>query len=292
MKIAFLHKLENWFRKYIKTLRSGGVNRLWADDIYKKAEGLQRCQAVIEILALGSSHGTFGFKAKANEFNFCASSQDLYYSWKLYEVLANVLPHLNTVILFYSVFSPGFELEQTGEVDRCEYYYSILGIPYKTERIQREKCRRNIHELWRHYVKKNPLVLSPEYRGNEELQKTMKLSLEERVKAHLKHNMRNNGQTQFVERMKLFAEQAGHRLVVVVPPFRMDYVGLMGEFETVFKELKAIGGLDVLSFYHDEAFLPTDFVDMDHLNSNGASKLSKKISLYLTGENNANDKIS
>jgi len=288
MKIAFLHQLENKLRKEVKRLFSGGINRVWADDIYQKTEGLFRCKDSIDVLALGSSHGAFGFKAQLNEFNFCTASQDLYYSWKLYESLAVELPQLKTVMLFYSVFSPGFELERTGELGRCEYYFSILGIPYKTKEIQEKKGNKNIRTLWEGYAKKHPLLLSQDYRGNEVLQKTMKISLEERVQAHLKHNRRNNGQSRFLEQMKFRAEQCGHRIVVVIPPFRKDYVEKVGAFDEVFSELKNINNLGFLNFYNDETFTAKDFVDMDHLNPVGAEKLSQKLRRYLTGEINRN----
>ena len=64
-------------------------------------------------LIVGSSHGLYGYRAEGPEFNLCDVSQDLYYSYRLYALSCD-FPQLKTVVLFYSVFSPGHVLEKNG----------------------------------------------------------------------------------------------------------------------------------------------------------------------------------
>ena len=97
----------------------------------KKKIGIEQNLSAIDTLVLGSSHGQYSYVPQENEYNLCLPSQDLYYSYSLYKKYSRRLKNLQTVVLFYSVFSQGFELIKSRENFRCYGYEQIFGIkPY------------------------------------------------------------------------------------------------------------------------------------------------------------------
>src|SRR5271168_5044707 len=97
------------------------------DELLPKRNGLLNNCKSITALAVGSSHGDYGFNPvyAPGAFNFCSTSQDLKHSLYLYEFAAKICPSLQYVIIFYSVFSSGFLLEQCSEKIRCAAYKEI-----------------------------------------------------------------------------------------------------------------------------------------------------------------------
>ena len=95
---------------------------------YLKFKSLENKLSGIKNLILGSSHGVYGFLPNNNEFNLCFPSQDLYYALKLYEKYRFKCHNLRTIYLFYSVFSPGFELAESNEKWRCTWYQMFFNI--------------------------------------------------------------------------------------------------------------------------------------------------------------------
>ena len=68
----------------------------------------------INTVVLGSSHGErFIPDYFPNSFNLCTRSQDLKYSFLFYKYVTENYPHIKKFILFYSVFSPGSEIEKS-----------------------------------------------------------------------------------------------------------------------------------------------------------------------------------
>ncbi|MFC3675005.1 hypothetical protein [Ferrovibrio xuzhouensis] len=96
--------------------------------------------ASTETIAVGSSHGDFGFNPAycPGAFNLCSRSQDLKYSFHLYQHVARSQPNLEQVVLFYSIFSPGFIWEQVpSENEMCPPLNEIfgLGLTYEDPRL-------------------------------------------------------------------------------------------------------------------------------------------------------------
>ena len=266
-------KVKTWYFSKYSIL--GGV----ADEFRKKYEALAQKRDSVETLALGSSHGYHGFLPDEKSFNLCGTSQDLYLSCELYKRYAD-LPKLKHVILFYSVFSPGFETERTSEMEYCLYYKYFWGIPlrYNTDDYFKYKWR-----MLGRYLRKHPMDAIGDYRGENEYKFFMSptMSVEERVASHLKNNRRGNSQTEYVREMAELAEYREHKLVVVIPPFRSDFAALLPPFDEMFAELLALQAgkpsIQILSFMGDKDFDDSDFGDTDHLNRQGAEKLTAKL---------------
>lgn len=261
-----------------------GINTEWADAVRKKARSVKLVMGRIQTLALGSSHGEAGFVPDESSFNLCGASQDLYTSASMYRQCAG-FPNLKTVILFYSVFSSGCELEKTGERERCVYYKHLWGVPY---RYYDEASWANKEESFLQWDRSREFKPDIGYRGlcDYSTFPMMSTSVEERVASHLKNNRRNNGQVAYVESMIDLADKSGHRFVVVIPPCRNDYTRLCPPYKELFAELLAVlerhSNVSLLSFWGDQSFADSDFGDTDHLNLVGARKRTSKINASLS----------
>lgn len=231
-------------------------------------------------LIVGSSHGLYGYRAEGSEFNLCDVSQDLYYSYHLYALSCD-FPQLKTVVLFYSVFSPGHVLEKTAENVKCLFYKELYHIPYRflpdnsfpVEKEQFDKFMRSFR----------PDSALAERNGNckEYTFFPANITAEQRAAGHMKNNKRPDSQNGFVVETARLAARKGHRLVIVIPPFRPDYRSCLPAFEDMFSELSKIvrqeKNIELISFLDDREFTKTDFGDTDHLTLDGAVKLTRKI---------------
>ncbi len=95
----------------------------------KKKYFFEKNKDKINTIILGSSHGQYAYLPEnIEEFNMCLPSQDIYYSKKLYEYAIKNVKNLKNIILFYSVFSPGYEMDKTNERFRCAHYLFLYGI--------------------------------------------------------------------------------------------------------------------------------------------------------------------
>lgn len=235
---------------------------------------LQRNIEQIDTLAVGSSHGDFGFNPHyfPNSFNLCCRSQDLKHSFLLYKNLTEKFPKIKNVILFYSLFSPGSFLERSPS----EKYISPalnelfdLNIEYDDKELHCEhekiKGRLNtivfesngINGFLPNYFKDG---LPEDYGATRRATEHLKISKKEEANLYL-------------IRLLLLAKHRNHKVCIAVPPVRSDYKKAIGsEFNVLFKSL-----LEVLYCYHlgcevslvncfnEEMFYDDHFIDYDHL---------------------------
>ena len=107
---------------------------------------------------------------------------------------------------------------------------------------------------------------------------------EERTSSHLRENKRSNSQHDCIELLVKAARVDGHRLFIVIFPARKEYTRLLPPKDSLFNgmyELAKKNNLTVIDFYEDTDFEDDDFYDWDHLNENGARKLTKKLNNIL-----------
>ena len=128
-------------KKYRKALRDYLYSFDFAKISYKVRE-FRSLENETQTVVLGSSHALYGYKPERTEFNFAEPSQDLYYSYKIYEKFCD-FKKIKRVILFYSVFSAGHILEKTRWVKLCAIYKKVLGIPYRYNETELKKIEKN-----------------------------------------------------------------------------------------------------------------------------------------------------
>lgn len=246
--------------------------------ILEKRDGLVAQSKKINTLVVGSSHGDCGFNPyyfNEYSYNFCSPSQDLYYSYEVCKKYHNELPKLKNIILFYSLFSAGLELNRTSESERCLIFKKALKINYKE----------NIRFHWLDIlnvslnVRKKYDFSKEFYNGYKISKVSLDLSLEERVSKHEREGLRNNDQLDYVEKLYQLCKQNGYRLTVVIPPMTNEYRQHCKWASKIYCKLNNFCDerFKILDFFESSFFSSEDFYDYDHLNSRGAKKLTELI---------------
>lgn len=247
----------------------------------------------LQTLAVGSSHGDFGFNPAyvADSFNLCSPSQDLRHSYLLYEKVVGLNPAIKNIVVFYSAFSSGFLTEKTSEKEKCAAlkeiflldstyddpeimaaYHSIAG------RLGAMKLDRG----HRGFIRTN----GGPFFGDD-------YGADRRAAAHMKHHHRRAEDLHLV-RLILAAQARGQNVLVVVPPARGDYkAALLRLSDDVFDSLHQItrfafnAPLHVLDCFDDFSFDDAWFGDFDHLlpEGPGCAMLSTRIANSLNSLN-------
>lgn len=247
-------------------------------------------------LVLGSSHARNGFYPQAEDYNMGGSSQDLYTSYNLYKyVLSKNATNLKNVILFYSPFSPGFQLCKTSEAWKCVPYKVFYNINYQDIP---SKTISSIEKIFEPRLKKYSVEISKDYRGEYLFYDDIgeQEVLAPVAKHWLKHNRRNSSQNEFI---KLFAEEIkanNQELYVIISPIRADLRLLLPNKSVLYKDLYNIlekyPFVHLLDYYDSEDFDVLDYEDCSHLNKNGAVKCTEYIkSVIYNRENGSNSVI-
>ena len=252
----------------------------------KKKIGLERQVDCIETLILGSSHGQYAYVPQEREYNLCLPSQDLYYSYALYEKYGTRLKNLKNVILFYSVFSAGFDCVRGRENYRSYHYEKIFDIkphiPGYSEKL---------YDLYGSFQKSideeaNGLEVPQDYRG-ENPDVTGKYvgrlgitNYVERANGHLKSNRRESRQTPYVEKLIQLAQQHHVLVTVVLSPahakMKSHWPPVSDLFADLFELLKSHPEVKLADFYSQDALARDDFWwDYDHLNPAGAKQFTQ-----------------
>ncbi len=252
-------------------------------DAAKKAAFLRQASSV-RVLVLGSSHAYNGYLASAGEFNYGLRNCDLYHAAHLFRRMseARLLSALETVIVFYDVFSPGFVMEKTSRGSLAIAYRYLWDIEYQAPlRIDHRVIeRRTAGTFAALEAAANP---GGDYRGNADYARGAKPppTTLPRVAAHLKHNRRADDQTRHLELIHSRCCQIGVRMVVVIAPARSDYLDLLPvPRRNLFARLDAFCAprdIEVLDFTGSGDFSDSDFLDSDHLSREGAEKLTLSI---------------
>ena len=252
----------------------------------KKKIGFENKSAQTETLVLGSSHGQYSFIPQKGEYNLCLPSQDLYYSYALYNKYCSQMKQLKNIILYYSVFSRGFELVKSSEDCRCYHYEKIFGLkPSRLcyeERLNAkyapygEKLATKTHKI---RVSKSYLGENPDIKGLKVKRIGMIDPAERAMKAY-KHYMRKTIQDKYILKILKSVQKQHQHLILIIPPAHEDYKKALPDgkilFEHIFKLATAYKeNMTVLDFYNRNDFDDCDWWDYDHLNPTGAEKFTK-----------------
>ncbi|MBO4626010.1 MAG: hypothetical protein J5679_01895 [Alphaproteobacteria bacterium] len=242
----------------------------------KKYMSVTKCSN-LRNLVLGSSHGRDGFIPGNYDFNLSGTSLDLWRIWNLYKyVVKHNGKNIKRVIVFYSVFHPGLQLERTQEWTKCIPYKKLYDIDYAFPLPVDDTFMLNALD---DQIKK--FTYQPGFRGKSSYGANHNSPVADLVEKHLKNTMRNNNQIQYLENIAKLAREKHHKMYVVLPPYRSDYLKLLPDDKTVFHELfeflTRTPDVTLLNFEHDQDFQDDDFDSPDHCNENGGKKLTTKI---------------
>lgn len=247
----------------------------------KRDDLLANCES-IETLFLGSSHVAYGVQPRyfsTASYNLGSNSQDLCSSYQLYSLLQPKLPRLKSIILGYSVFSPGFDLQQTSLrriADILAYHYEGFqsdghSTPDETKMIIRLSKHARVRHNEMGYLYPPQLPIDAE-------------TVEQRVETHMRENLRGTGQNSYIEKFVEGTRLNGHSFSIVLFPARQAYKALLPAKDILFADMLRLakqGRVRVVDFYDDSDFNDSDFHDFDHLNETGARKLTEKLKWVL-----------
>lgn len=276
MRIKFIQKTIDLFRR--KKHKIDGYLSQLANKILQ----LESFNDGIDTLILGSSHAQLGYRAENNEFNLGLSFQDLYYSYSLYKKYCHM--PVKNIILFYSVFSSGAQTIKTNYTSIAPIYKIVTGIDYQDYKTAKEKKLFSKEASFAKQFKMYKKTFSADiaYRGNEVTYETAIKAEQASYRAlpHLKNNQRNNNQTSYVEEIYKLSSTHNAKLYVVISPATKQYKECLPPSEILFKDITKLQetlNIKVFNMYDCEQFNDDDFKDWDHLNINGAKKLTALI---------------
>ncbi|NRD24576.1 DUF1574 family protein [Winogradskyella litoriviva] len=263
------------------------------NDYKLKSEQIELKKEAIETLILGSSHSMYGFNPEyfTNEaYNLSHVSQSIDLDYLLLQKYINELPKLKTIVIRLSYTTLHEQLGETSEAWRQKDYnlYYDLDIS-NTLKFNSEvlsiKLKNNIKRL-RDYYLKNENPISVENSGWAFFNKTkLNKSLDELgVMVAKKHTAKNDKLVEenitYLEKIvKLCGKQNVKVIIVTLPAYKsyrahLNKSQLEKVISTGVKMYNNYSNCSYLNLIQDENFNENDFYDADHLNTNGAKKLS------------------
>lgn len=260
-----------------------------------KRKMLHDMREQLTTLVVGSSHGDYGFDPQYSRgsFNLCCRSQDLKHTLHLYQHVTQVAPNLQTLVLFYSVFSPGNFMEKSpGEKEICPAINELfhLGLDYEDPQLRElsENIKGRLDDFTVDIDGRAgffPVIgkgFFPQSYG-----------VTQRADDHLKLNRKEDANV-FLLNTLLHAKASNHNVVIVIPPVRQDYkLACGGDFEILFKDLLLILemmktlspdlAINLINAFDDDEFKDEFFGDFDHLlpEGEGTKRLSMKIDSHI-----------
>lgn len=278
--LSMIKKIKKYFRKEIE-LFDGIIL-----EIAEKKMEFDYKKRFIEILVLGSSHGSYGFNPllfKSVAFNACSNSQDLYYSYQLYKVFSKQAVNLKKVYLFFSVFSNGYDIEKTSGNQICSFFNYFYGIPYKygeTKQLAKYFNACKIRDIKNKNKLKYKLHNNNGFNNNLTFYPGDSFEVNKRALTHLRENIRINSQIKNIIYLHNLCIQNNQELNIIISPARSDYKEYLPDEAFLFKKLFHIANekkIKIINLYSSIEFNDEDFGDSDHLNRSGANKLTNII---------------
>lgn len=270
MRLEFFQNIINIFRGKLLYLPEITSKYLEVKD--KKA---------IKTLVLGSSHAMF-YQCDENEYNIATSSQDLYYSYHLFEKYGQ---KADNVILTYSIFSKGLCLIKTKEIELCILLKKIFEIDYQFKNIAKKKKLYLLEPFYKIQIDKylkNPSSLKKKRVKDDEIYPMNSSEyIKTRALKHYKNYQREENQLEYLEKLLEKTQENNQNLILIIPPAKKLYKESIPNGKEIFKHLFEMCNkykqVNILDFYNSNLFSEDDFIDSDHLNKDGQIKMTEFI---------------
>lgn len=270
--------------QFIQNIIDSLRNKTWGmGTLVNKYLGIEK-KPNIKTLILGSSHLMSGYLPNQDEYNLAFNSQDLYYSYKLYNKYNN--NNIKNIIISFSVFTAGQKLGLGSEADACAILKIIYNIDYQYPEIAKAKKLHKKEVFYQKaYEKYLKIVNLPKnYRG--EISSSKKKNIREkdikiRALKHLKNNLRENNNLEYCTKLINATKENNQNLIFIIPPATTIYKSVLPSSEEIFNQFYKITQnnehIKIINLYDSNQFNDSDFYDGDHLNNTGAKKLTKII---------------
>lgn len=256
----------------------------------RKFDGIENKTDKIKILFLGSSEGNVGINSDfwddGSAYNLCIDSQDLYYSYKLYEQYASKLHNLEQIIITYSTFSSGNEIYKNKKSLYLAYYYEKI-FEIKHENIRNNASFLKDMDFFEKFILTKYAPPHISYSGYSPYLISTENTPIQIVSGYLKTHFKLTNQEKWLIKASELASKYNHKLYVVITPNPKNTISLYKKeiekfgvsYEDLFKPLYdlEIKNVSILNYFDCEAFKEFHFSDPTHLTPQGAIKLTKFI---------------
>lgn len=265
---------------------------LYLEECTRKVCGLKARAGKFKTLILGSSHLEVGYIPNdKDEYNCAISSLDLYSCYRLYQYANH--KGLKNIIISFSSFSPFHSLINSPNPFLATYLKILCGIDFqestpdkiKLAMAKYKRLKRKIKRMCAKVAKKYDLNTytgdfmfwpTKVYERDDDLMTKFAINDTHRFYA-IKHEP-----VSYLAKLIREAKDNNQKVYIVMTPI-IDkmYKELMINEEELFREVYALikmyDNVKVLNYYNDNRFDETDFYDWQHLNHQGAEKLTKII---------------
>lgn len=246
-------------------------------DVYGQLVEFQRRQSVgFDTVVFGSSHAHKSYLAQERDFNFANSHVDLYTAASLFHKICASGAQMRRAVLFYDVFSSGFEMQKTSGWFKFIPYQILFDIPFYVKR--RPEYNPLVYYL--EHLDASNQVHTPFGNNCFDWFFPPDTDVVGRVASHIQNHRRGNGQDSYAISFIKNARHYGIKPFIVTSPLRSDYLHELDKYEDVFASIYLLCkhyGVPFFDFSHSKTFNDNDFGDLDHLNKNGAVKLTKQL---------------
>lgn len=244
------------------------------ENAYNKKRNFNESCDSVEIIAFGNSQGDgcFDTRALPKYFNACTRSQDLKYSFLMYEKLGSCLPNLKKIILFYSFISPGFLLEDNrGEQGMALALNAYFDLQATFDDIYLESAAEDLQGAstanFREFEGVRGFFPNAYRTYFDEPYWESRRALD-----LLAFNAKTDA-LPYLERFVQLAKERGHELYFVIPPNNPVFTDKVGRdsvdlHQHLYQAMRA-HGLDearcLLDLYHAQDVVGNDFADYNHI---------------------------
>ncbi|MBO4519632.1 MAG: hypothetical protein J5787_00325 [Alphaproteobacteria bacterium] len=258
------------------------------DSVWHKHRGLLEDADKIDTLLLGDSHAQFGlvpfaFPEGMFAHNYAFNANSLYETFESLKFAASKCKNLKNVVLLCSFYNGGFSLIRGGDAWHCRILEKKIGMkfdfglnPAFDSAFYDEIINGLSPRAGKVYCQGYDFVglhVSPS------TQKTR-----ERVEHHFRIYRKYKNQLSLLDDIISFCEQKGIKIVLANSPVRSDYAAVLNELsqgEDTLSDIRQAAGKHGVALLDPTGFADDDFSDSDHLNFNGALKLTRQLAALL-----------
>lgn len=262
-----------------------------AKNNYLKAHGQE-----IEVLILGSSHVYFGVNPDLftrNCFNLAHIAQTPEFDLKLFQKYQDQLTNVKVLLYPISYFTLFWDLQSSAESWRMKnytIYYQLDAARSVNDyaELLSIKPKLNYQRVIDYYTKhKSEIAVTPKGWGfnclaqySQNLEESAPVAAQRHTLPTHQFYPKNSNE---VDQLLQLCKQQDIKVILFFPPASEPYRKLVDPkqlqmtYQKIDTFLNKFSNCTFLDFFADTTFIRQDFLDADHLNDQGAIKLSHKL---------------
>jgi len=269
------------------------------NDYTLKSEYLNKNCSEIETLILGNSHAYRGFNPKYfsdQTFNAANVSQSMEYDFMIFQKYQKEFQNLKNIVLTISYNSYFNKLKMGGSSWRVKNYNLYFGFnPFMDFELSSNNLKYNLDRLIKFYLSHKSSIkcdaqgYAP-FQGTIEDEKFEESCVDASQRHHKKNDLYLQENISYIGDIADFCVKENINLILITPPMSECYKSKLKESQitemtrlsdsiaSIHKTCKYLNMMD------DVEFNRNDFHNADHMNDNGASKLSLKVNKFLSAK--------